>query len=141
MMKKTVFHAILFGALIFVCCGFKLEKDPIALTQTEAKKAPTPEEQKKVKEVPVSPSFTTVGSMDKFMVKSPVSAERKTVPAKTVMPKAKSPVPAPGLSAKEVSKGKASEVMGELMMDDFEDDGKEDSGRATARKKLQPSKT
>lgn len=140
MMKKTAFYVILFGAVIFACCGFKLEKDPIALTQTEAKKAPTPEEQKKVKEVPVSPSFTSVGSMDKFMVKSSVSAERKAVPAKTVMPKTKAAVPAPGLSTKEISKGKGPEVMGELMMDDLEDDGKKEVSKAAPKKKLQPAK-
>jgi len=108
------------GAVLFFCCGFKLEKDPIALTQTEVKKAPAPDEEKKVREVPVSPSFRSVGSMDRFMTKSSISTERQPV----VIQKARILKPVSGVpeTGPEKATGKPSEgdLLDELMLDDSE---------------------
>lgn len=107
--------------------GFKLEKDPIQMTQTEVKKAPAPDEAPKVREVPVSPSFTSVGSMDKFMTRSSVSAEKKAVASvKTVLKPAvsgmKPSVSAQPSPAKVSPKTAEDAAMDELMMEDSEED-------------------
>lgn len=57
--------------------GFKLEKSARELTETETVKAPTPEEKKKVKEGPPSPSYK-MESFDDFMTASPI---QKTSPS------------------------------------------------------------
>ncbi len=87
--KKYLSFLLLLGAgtlAILGFSGFKLEKDARELTETETVKAPTPEEDKKVKEGPPSPSYK-MDSMDDFMGSSPL---RKTSQPSSVKKKSKS---------------------------------------------------
>ncbi len=63
-------------SLSFLVFGFKLEKSAIELTQTEARKAPEPGEEKKLKEVPATPNFKTE-SFDHFMTEGPIQKKSK----------------------------------------------------------------
>jgi hypothetical protein len=70
------------GCVFAFCTGFKLEKGAIELTTTEAKKAPDPSEEEKVKEVPATPNFKTESS-DRFMSQGPIQKSSKEKPTKS----------------------------------------------------------
>ncbi|HNV87264.1 MAG TPA: hypothetical protein PKL97_09940 [Candidatus Omnitrophota bacterium] len=128
---------ILAAGGFFLFCGFKLEKDPIELTRSELKKAPSPDEEKKIPEVPVSPSFRSVGSLDRFMTKSSITPEKKTVAQNKAVSKVVKTVPKT-VSGKPpgVVTGKASEedFLGDLMLDEAESDAEGGSGRSEKQK-------
>jgi len=87
-MPKGLRWILCFAAAVLVTAvfpGFKLEKSARELTETQTVKAPTAEEENKVKEGAPSPSFKTE-SFDDFMTSGPI---RKSSPPPASNKKAK----------------------------------------------------
>lgn len=87
--SKGLRWILCFAAAVLVTAafsGFKLEKSARELTETQSVKAPTPEEENKVKEGAPSPSFK-MESFDDFMTSGPI---RKASPPPASSKKAKS---------------------------------------------------
>lgn len=89
-MRIRKFWVTVLGMLLAagLSTGFKLEKDPIQMTQTDARKANVDGEEKKIKEGPASPSFK-MDSFDDFMTGSPLRKSKESKESKSSSKKVK----------------------------------------------------